>query len=408
MSSESVDTIPGARTVWRFPFGFIVLAVIACAAAFLPFWDGLTYMWDSWLVLPEYSHSLLIPPIAAFLVWQQKDRLELVSFTGSWFGVALVLLGSGLLVLGQLGTVYVLVQYAFLITLCGLAWALTGNKAFRLIVMPLFILFFMVPLPYFILHNLSAKLQLISSELGVWVMRLFGISVFVEGNVIDLGGYKLQVAEACDGLRYLFPLMTLGFLMAYFYKGATWKRVTLFVSSIPLTVLMNSFRVGTIGVMVEHWGIGMAEGFLHEFQGWMVFMASAGILLGEIVVLNRVGHETGTWRQLFGVEFPAPSPAGFVPRARSVPTPFIVATACLAITVASAILLPRSAEVVPTRTSFAAFPSNLGGWTGHRQTMDGVFVAALNLEDYLLADYTKSDSVPAKRIHRVLLLAAQG
>ena len=395
MSAESVDTLPNNRTVWKFPLSFVALAVLACAATLLPFWDGLTYMWDSWFALPEYSHSLLIPPIAAFLVWQQKDRLELVSFGGSWWGVALVMLGSVVLVLGQLGTVYVLVQYAFLVTLCGLAWALTGNKAFRLIVMPLFILFFMVPLPYFVLHNLSAKLQLVSSEIGVDFMRLFGISVFVEGNVIDLGGYKLQVAEACDGLRYLFPLMTLAFLMAYFYKGAFWKRAVLFLSSIPLTVLMNSFRVGTIGVMVEHWGIGMAEGFLHEFQGWMVFMVSAAMMLGEIVLLNRVGHESGTWQQLFGVEFPARSPVGVVRKPRTVPMPFIVATACLAITVALALLLPRSEEVFPARESFTEFPNKLGPWTGHRETMDGVFLAALKLEDYLLADYVDQDSAGA-------------
>lgn len=393
MTVESVAAMPNAGTVWRFPFAFILLTVLISAATLLPFWDGLTYMWESWLALPEYSHSLMIPPIAAFLVWQQKDRLELVSFGGSWWGVALVLIGSAILVLGQLGTVYVLVQYAFLITLCGLAWALTGNKAFRLIAMPLFILFFMVPLPYFVLHNLSSKLQLISSEIGVAFMRMFGISVFVEGNVIDLGGYKLQVAEACDGLRYLFPLMTLGFLMAYFYKGALWKRVLLFLSSIPLTVVMNSFRVGTIGIMVEHWGISMAEGFLHEFQGWMVFMASAALMLCEIVLLNRIGHESGTWRQVFGVEFPAPSPSGAMRVSRAVPLPFVVAAACLALTAAAALLLPRSAEIFPQRTSFTAFPRKIGSWVGHPDIMDGVFLEALKLEDYELSDYVNSDSV---------------
>ena len=127
----------------------------------------------------------------------------------------------------------------------------------------------MIPLPEFVLANLSTRLQLLSSQLGVAFIRLFDISVFVEGNVIDLGGYKLQVAEACSGLRYLFPLMTLGFLMACFYKGARWKRVVLFLSSIPITVLMNSIRIGIIGVTVERWGIRMAEGFLHDFRaGW--------------------------------------------------------------------------------------------------------------------------------------------
>src|SRR6202035_4926761 len=179
----------------------------------------------------------------------------------------------------------------------GLILSFLGWSAFRLIAIPLLILLFMIPLPQFILANLSTKLQLLSSQIGVDVMRLFNVSVFVEGNVIDLGGYKLQVAEACSGLRYLFPLMTLGFLMAYFYKGALWKRMVLFLSSIPLTVVMNSLRIGTIGVMVEHWGIAMAEGFLHEFQGWAVFMASAGLMLGEIALLTRIGRESGHWRQ---------------------------------------------------------------------------------------------------------------
>jgi exosortase len=211
------------------------------------------------------------------------------------------------------------VQYAYIVTLYGLVLSFTGTRAFRVLAVPMLILAFMIPLPQFVLYNLSAKLQLLSSGLGVWFMRLFGISVFVEGNVIDLGGYKLQVAEACDGLRYLFPLMTLGFLMAYFYKGALWKRAVLFLSSVPITLVMNSWRIGTIGLMVEHWGIGMAEGFLHEFQGWMVFMLSAALLFGEMALLNRVGREAGTWRQLFGVEFPAPTPRGAVMRKRPVP-----------------------------------------------------------------------------------------
>src|SRR5208282_4809295 len=217
------------------------------------------------------------------------------------WGVVLVLMGGIMLLLGQLATVYTLVEYAYLVTLFGLVLAFTGTAAFRWLFMPLFILVFMIPLPQFLLANLSTKLQLLSSEIGVYFMRLCGVSVFQEGNVIDLGGYKLQVAEACSGLRYLFPLMTLGFLMAYFYKGALWKRIVLFLSSIPITVIMNSVRVGIIGVTVDRWGAAMAEGFLHEFQGWMVFMISAALMVGEIAVLNVIGREQGNWRHLFGI-----------------------------------------------------------------------------------------------------------
>ncbi len=393
----SVETLPPhvpVGTVWRFSSPVILALTAAFALSLWLFWDGLYRMWGWWLEAPEYSHGLLIPPVAAFLVWQQKDRLERVSFTGSWWGFALVMLGGAMLVLGQLATVYTLVEYAYLVTLFGLVLAMTGPAAFRLLLMPLFVLLFMVPLPPFILANLSTKLQLLSSQLGVAFMRLFDISVFLEGNVIDLGGYKLQVAEACDGLRYLFPLMTLGFLMAYFYKGALWKRVVLFLSSFPITVLMNSFRVGTIGVMVEHWGISMAEGFLHQFQGWAVFMASAGLMVGEIAVLNRIGHESGNWRQLFGVEFPAPSPRGARIERRSIPFAFIAACVALMVFVGIMQATPRAAEIFPNRASFVDYPLELGRWSGRRETMDGIYLDALKLDDYLLANYANAGGQP--------------
>lgn len=394
MAVESIPSFGIGITVWRFRWTSIITGVIAVGVSLWLFWDGLSRMWGWWLNAPEYSHGLLIPPVAAFLVWQQKDRLELVDFRGSRWGVALVLLGGILLLLGQLATVYTLVQYAYLVTLYGLVLAFTGPRAFRLLAVPLLILVFMIPLPQFVLANLSTKLQLLSSQLGVWFIRLFDISVFVEGNVIDLGGYKLQVAEACDGLRYLFPLMTLAFLIGYFYKGATWKRVVLFLSSIPITVLMNSFRVGTIGVMVEHWGIGMAEGFLHEFQGWAVFMASAAMMIGEIAILNRIGHEAGNWRQLFGVEFPAPSPNGARIERRRLPPAFLTACALLLAFVAVTIFIPRPTEAFPARVSFDEFPMSLGPWSGRRDSLEGIYQDALKLDDYLLANFAQASSRP--------------
>lgn len=391
MAAQSTGSAGAFLPVWRLPWTVVLVAAAVGLLSLWLFWDGLSLMWMMWVGAPEYSHAILIPPISAFLIWQQKDRLEAIPFEGSGWGVALVLLGGGLLVLGQLGTVYTLVQYAYLVTLYGLVLAFTGWRAFRLIAVPLLILTFMIPLPQFFLFNLSTELQLLSSELGVWFMRLFDVSVFVEGNVIDLGGYKLQVAEACDGLRYLFPLMTLGFLMAYFYKGALWKRGLVFLSSVPITILMNSWRIGTIGLMVEHWGIGTAEGFLHEFQGWMVFMLSAALLLVEIMLLNRIGHETGRWRELFGVEFPAPSPPGAAIRKRALPKTFIAASCVLLGFVLIAILMPRSAEIIPSRAGFLDFPMSVSGWTGRRNSLEGVYVDQLKLDDYLLADYVNGD-----------------
>jgi exosortase D (VPLPA-CTERM-specific) len=134
----------------------------------------------------------------------------------------------------------------------------------------------------------------------------------------------------------------------------------------------------------------MAEGLLHDFQGWTIFMISAALMLGEIAVLNRIGREAGTWRQLFGVEFPAPTPTGVPVRKRLIPTSFTVACFILLAFVAASIVLPRPREIYPARESFDEFPMHLGDWRGRRESLDPVYSDALKLDDYLLADYVDS------------------
>jgi exosortase D (VPLPA-CTERM-specific) len=382
------------RPVFRLtPFAWLLLAV-ALAAAILAVKTGLAQMLAWLLTRPEYSHGVVIPFIAAFLVWQRRDQIERIPFAGSWAGLAVALCGVALGAIGKLSALFTIENYSVVITLYGLVLALTGWRVFRLLWVPLLILIFMVPLPEFLYQNFSAALQLLSSEIGVWFIRLFGISVYLEGNVIDLGVYQLQVAEACSGLRYLFPLMTIGFLMAYFFKTAWWKRALLFLSSIPITILMNSFRVGTIGVMVEHWGVGMAEGFLHEFQGWVVFMVCGAVMVLEMMLLARIGAGRGPWRELFGLEFPAPTPKTPPAVRRPVPASLYASTAVLIVVAAASLALPERAESIAQRLSFARFPNNLGPWTGRREAMESIYLDELMLDDYYLADFTRGQELP--------------
>jgi exosortase D (VPLPA-CTERM-specific) len=382
------------QRVYRLPFIGWALLVVAFAAAVLAVKSGLAQMFGWLLERPEYSHGIIIPFIAAFLIWQLRDRLERLRFTGSWAGLITVLCGAVLGIVGKISSLFTIEQYSVFVVLYGLVLALTGWRVFRLLWIPLLILVFMVPLPEFLYQNFSAQLQLISSHMGVWLIRLLGISVFVEGNVIDLGNYKLQVAEACDGLRYLFPLMTIGFLMAYFFKVALWKRVLLFLSSIPITILMNSFRIGTIGVMVENWGIGMAEGFLHEFQGWVVFMASGGLMLLEMILLSRLGSERRALPELFGLEFPAPTPTSPRPTSRALPGSLYSSVALLMVVATLSLVLPERSESIPHRSNFVEYPNSLGEWHGRRETMEAVYLNQLMLDDYYMGNFSRGDDSP--------------
>ena len=109
----------------------------------------------------------------------------------------------------------------------------------------------MLPLPQVLYWKLSIFLQGVSSVIGVWFVQLAGIPVFLDGNVIDLGVYKLQVAEACSGLRYLFPILSFSYLFSILYRGPIWHKAVLLLSAAPLTVLMNSVRIGVIGILVN-------------------------------------------------------------------------------------------------------------------------------------------------------------
>src|SRR5579859_8160820 len=281
------------------PARLYTLFAIAAAAAVLPFAHVLGELYNIWNLKPEYSHGVVIPVLSAFLIWRQREQLRNLPFTGSWTGLLLIAIGLVLRFIGAATTMHTFEHYAFLFVLYGLVLALTGPAIFRRLWMPLLILVFAVPLPSFFNNSLSLHLQLLSSELGVWVIRAAGVSVLLEGNIIDLGSYQLEVAEACSGLRYLFPLMTLAFIVAYLFRGPMWKRLTIFFSSIPISVLMNSLRIGFIGITVDRWGSGMAEGALHDFEGWLVFMLSTGALILTAIMLSRAGSSKASWRDTF-------------------------------------------------------------------------------------------------------------
>ncbi len=387
MSDSKEDIV-----IWReSPAIWGMLAVLAALTGYV-YMHGLAELVRLWDTRLEYSYGYLIPFITLFLIWQRKDRLEQVEFTGSWWGVLVAVTGLLLLVVGELTTLFLVIHYSFLFVVLGGVLSFLGWKAFKIIFIPLFFLAFMIPLPSFFLQQISQVLQLVSSQLGVWVIRLFDIAVNLEGNVIDLGVFKLQVVQACSGLRYLFPLMALSFMMAYFYQDKLWKRGIIFLSSIPITIIMNSLRIGMIGVMVEYWGIGMAKGFLHDFEGWAVFMACIFVLLAEMWLLAKLGRDRRPFKLVFGIDFPSGTPANAKVIFRRIPSSFIgfaIVIICASIYMSVA---PERKDIIPPHRDFYSFPLNFNGWKGSREGLKPNILDALKVDDYLLVDYQNQDA----------------
>jgi len=367
--------------------------LVAITLLFFCYWDGLQLM-VKWWEREEYSHGYMIPLVAAFLLWQRVNQSPPDAVKGSWLGMVFLAVGITSLALGKLSLIQLFIQYGFLFSIVGLVCCFFGAAFLRSTWAAFVYLVFMIPLPSLFYNGLSEQLQLISSTLGVAVIRLFGISVFLEGNVIDLGAMQLQVAEACSGLRYLFPLMSFGFLIGYLYRGSLWQRVFLFASAIPITVLMNSFRIGVIGVTVDKWGIQMAQGFLHDFEGWVVFMGCVGVLFLEIALFHAFSQDKA--KMLDRINLDVPSLNKKIKNwqfSSSSQRPFLVALAVVAIATVWVFLLPQRVENTPDRKMFSEFPGQSGNWSGRRIALESDILEKLKLTDYIQSDYLKEGEV---------------
>ena len=399
--------IPRASAGQASPRLLLLVGVLIAAGLAIVYRDGLAFMIHNWGA-EEYSHGYLIPWVALYLAWQKQSRLLSVlrdaqvqqRLGGAAMGLIILGLALLLYLMGELGTVYTLIQYGFVLAIYGIAIILLGWRGAWVIAAALLYLLFMIPLPSFLYNNLSASLQLLSSHLGVAFLRLMQVSVYLEGNVIDLGTYKLQVAEACSGLRYLFPLLSFSFLVACFYRRALPLKALIVASALPITLLMNSIRIALIGLTVDWWGIQMAEGVLHAFEGWVIFLGCLGLLALEIWLIEKLVFRNG--RLEVAMDFGSGNAESlktqlalwrvFLPTLQQLTLrPLSIALVLIGATATVSLSLGQRDEYLPERSAFTAFPLMHDGWVGRENGLDAAILDTLKVSDYIQADYQHPD-----------------
>ncbi len=366
----------------------LLLSLLALGTGFSGALDGLIHRWNT---QDEYSHGYLIVVVSLYLLWQKRFDIRELQFQPSWAGAASVAGFAVIALIGELAALYILIHYAFVGILLGLALALMGWQGLRVVLVPVLLLLFAIPLPYFIDTILSGELQLLSSGIGVSVIRFFDIPVYLEGNIIDLGVHKLQVVEACSGLRYLYPLMSFGFICAYIWRAPFWKKSVLFLSTIPITILMNSFRIGVTGVITDTIGIAAAEGFMHDFEGWFIFMACVLVLFIEMWILARIGNGYPRGWDMFDLGGTPPSETSSTQSLHTLPGPFVFSTSVIILVALSGLAVSERPDNIPKRAPLSGFPMNLDEWRGQHDNLTGKLLDNLKLTDYLLVDYARPD-----------------
>ena len=338
----------------------------------------------------RYTHGPLVFLIALYLVWIKRFEIDL-SNNGAWYGALIVLLSGITLMIGELSAIWTIVQYSAVLLCFGLAWTMMGYQI-KKIAIPFLLVLLVIPLPYMLDVMLSGKMQLWSSNLGVSISRLLGMSVYQEGNVIDLGIYKLQVVEACSGLNYMYPLMTIGLLMGYLYKAPFYLRALLFISSVPISVVMNSARIAMVAVFVNYSGIEAAEGFMHYFEGWIIFLLCIGLMLLEVKIFNLFLKSNLSLADSFdyletkGAQNTTETAIAYDKK------PIYVALAIILAASISTLSIHHRDEIIPKRETFVNFPLEINGWVGRKYDFANNENEILKLKDYFLANFSKANT----------------
>jgi exosortase len=290
LTSKSLiaSTDPIVRKSWADRRGFVWPAILSCLVLLLyaPVLKGLVLQWWS---DPDYSHGFFVPLFSGYILWRQRERWMKTEIKPSNFGLLVILGAIGLLLVGSLGAELFTSRLSLLVLLVGLILFLSGWDFLRAVSFPLCFLVFMIPLPQILYNQITFPLQLLASRFGTFWLELVHVPVLRDGNILVLSNYSLEVVEACSGIRSLMNLISLAVIYGYLLERRLWVRILLVALMVPSAIVSNAIRIMGAGVMAHRFGAAAAEGFLHKFSGWAIFVVSLLLLCAFHWILRHIG-----------------------------------------------------------------------------------------------------------------------
>lgn len=273
------------RMIWSAILVFLILLLYASV---------LKHLAAQWLTDADYGHGFFVPLFAGFILWRERERWTKTEIKPADVGLAVMIGAIGLLILGSLGAELFTSRFSLLVLLAGMILFLAGWKMLRAVFFPLGYLMWMIPIPAVIYNQITFPLQLIASRLATSWLELVQVPVLRDGNILVMSNYSLEVVEACSGIRSLVSLMALAVAFGYLVSSRRWLRYALAALMVPIAIFTNALRIMVAGILERHFGPAAAEGFLHEFSGWAIFLVALLLMFVSYLILRRVGERRGT------------------------------------------------------------------------------------------------------------------
>jgi exosortase len=248
-------------------------------------------LWQDWSTDDNYSHGFLVPLVSAYFLYTRREDILSVEINPSLLGAGLLLIGVLQYMAGYIAVEYFTMRTSIIPVLCGIVLLFMGFRALKALALPILYLIFMIPVPYIIYNSISFSLKLYVTEISVAIIKLMGVVVLNDGNILHFPDVTLEVADACSGMRSLISLAAMGTAFAFLRPFATWKRVVLIVSTLPIAVATNIFRVVVTGLLCQYVSTKAAEGYFHEFAGITVYSVALILLFALSSLLSMGGKK---------------------------------------------------------------------------------------------------------------------
>ena len=257
-----------------------VLTALALLACYAPTLRGMFVQWSE---DEDMSHGFAVPIVILWIVWRERERWKAIQSEPSSWGFAVLIAGCGLQFLGALGVGLFAGSVGFLVSVAGAILCLGGFAWLRALAFPLALAAFMLPKLAVLYNQVTLPLQLLASRIAAGMLTAAGIGVIREGNILDVGGHRVAVVEACNGIRYLLSLGFMAVVFAYLSDSKPWMRLALLATAVPVAILANAVRVAAAG-----WLPRLDAGVAHAVSGWFIFVLCLATLAPIRQLFNKV------------------------------------------------------------------------------------------------------------------------
>ena len=258
----------------------IVVAVTA-VALIICYFPILRGMFNQWSNDEDMSHGFVVPIVILGIIWKERNRWTALPTQPSWWGVVLLSFAACMHFVSSMGAGLFAGSLAFVLSIAGVVLCLGGFSLLGAWTFPFLLALFMLPKLAIVYNQVTLPLQLLASRLAEVVLLTGGVSVIREGNIMAVGGHRIEVAAACSGIRYLLSLGFVAVVFAYLSDAKPWMRVALLAAAVPVAIVANAMRVAASASVPA-----LDSGALHAFSGWLVFVMCLAMLILVRRLLN--------------------------------------------------------------------------------------------------------------------------